>query len=124
MTKRVGILKIKTKNDPKLLMRRMHYWLNTQKWPIKLGWTDTFTFTALCDPEEQIIYINPFLLIVRCFIHEYLHEAYPNMPERKVYKLEAKIYNNLTNREIKNLAKKIMLGRKISLKDFEKIPDP
>lgn len=109
------------KKEKKLLVRRMHRFLNKREWEIKLGWANNDL--GSCNPSHDTIYLNIYRDMVKTFVHEYLHAVYPNMNHKEVERLESKIYNRLTNREIKNLAKKIMLGRKITLRDFDKIPD-
>ena len=126
MRKKIKKSKYKhTQDERKLLLKtavkRMHRYLNKSEWKVKFGWAD-YDFGS-CNPSRKTLYINPYRSVVNTFIHEYLHSVYPEMSHEKIYTLELDIYDNLSPRKMKNLAKKIMLGRKITMKDFETIPD-
>ena len=111
--------------DKKRFMRSLHKFLNDNKWEIKLGWSERSE--GLCDLENNTLYINICYSIAGTLIHEFLHARYFPVSEckieHKVGKLEVKILKSLSGRQIRNLAIKVMLGRKITMQDFEQIPD-
>lgn len=110
-----------TSADKKRFMRSLHKFLNNNECEIKLGWSENCY--GLCDYEDNVIYINICDAVVKILIHEFLHAEYSFLSESSVKKLEKKIFRSLSGRQIRNLAKKVMLGRKITKQDFKQIPD-
>lgn len=108
--------------DKKRFMKSLNKFLNDNDWEIKLGWLENCH--GYCDYTTDTIYINLCYVVAGILIHEFLHAKYPFLSENNVGKLEIKILNTLSSRQIKKLAMKIMIGRTITSKDFRKIPEP
>lgn len=53
--------------------------------------------------NEDVIAVDYRKELVPTLVHETLHYFYPNYCETKVYALERKICNNLTNQQIKKI---------------------
>jgi len=54
-----------------------------------------------------IITLNPKCDVVSTMMHEFLHYRHPSFCESKIRKLELKLMNSLSDRQIKNILKRV-----------------
>jgi len=79
---------------------------------IILCWIDKNTYGEIHYEPEQKILINIYLLVFDTFIHEYMHEKYPELKglkgEEKINDKTRKFVSRMKVSEIKKLAKYLM----------------
>lgn len=71
---------------------------------LKFGWIDKNTF-GLYTHETKKVKINIVLAIVDIFIHEAMHEKYPNATEKLVSAKTARKMNRLSIKEHKEIGR-------------------
>lgn len=56
---------------------------------------------------KVIITLNPKCDVVSTIVHEYLHYRHPKTCESSIRKLEKKLMNSLSDRQVKNILKRV-----------------
>jgi hypothetical protein len=57
--------------------------------------------------SKIVVTLNPKLDVISTMIHEFLHYRHPKMCESKIRKLEKKLMNSLSDRQVKNIVKRV-----------------
>lgn len=111
-----------TSADKKRFMRLLHKFLNNDNCDIRLGWSKKHH--GVYSWVNDVIYINICYFIASVLIHEFLHMKHSSfLSEDEIKKSEKEIFRSLSDCQIRNLAMKVMIGRKITEQDFKQIPD-
>lgn len=100
-----------TQTDVNRFTRKLYNFLDRQEHTIKLTKHHTF-YAQITYPKndtDALVTIDYRRDILSCLIHEVLHHYYPKWSEKKVLRMEAKIINRLTERQAKNIVKKLAL---------------
>ena len=57
--------------------------------------------------SKVIITLDPKKNVISTMMHEFLHYRHPNMCESNIAKLEKKLMNSLSDRQVKNILKRV-----------------
>lgn len=77
------------------------------EYDISFKWIDKNTF-GLINFSKEKIFLNIYLLIMDTFIHEFLHNKYPRLSEKKIRKKTKNFLNRLTVSNIKEITKYLL----------------
>lgn len=78
-------------------------WLDKTDYKIKFGWIDKQALGCV-NFESRTIYLNPCLMIVRVFLHEYLHAIHNDPNEKRTDKREGNAMNRTSAKRMRKLA--------------------
>lgn len=102
------------KNQVGYYLRRIYRLLRDDQSPIILRKFNSIKIDGVIHAvhgkaEETTIWLNPKGEMLSTVIHECLHVLYPKWSHPKIKKYEAQIFNQLTNRQLKNLLLRLAL---------------
>lgn len=86
---------------------RVRDFLKSRKYKIKFVWLDKWTFGEISFDDEEIR-LNHVLMVVRVFVHEYLHAKYPEKSEDWVTLRTRAVVRKLSNKEIHHIFRRLI----------------
>ena len=92
-------------------------WLEDRTYDLRLRWIDKTT-AAEIDYTNGIVRINLQLVLTELIAHEFLHDCFPCLSERKILRKTVKYLNRMKVSEIKAVGKETF--RQLILREVER----
>ncbi|MEK7596196.1 MAG: hypothetical protein AAB564_01445 [Patescibacteria group bacterium] len=88
-------------------LKELKRFFEDSEYKISFNWIDKNTFGNINYSKEKI-FINIYILLINTFIHEFLHNKYPKLSEKKIEEKTKNYSNHLTVSDIKKITKYLL----------------